>query len=68
MMQGLAGSGMGDRMKMMQQLQSGALMGDLAMQGMKVKKSTGKRLSADERAKLKKQREKELRQAKRKGR
>jgi signal recognition particle subunit SRP54 len=68
MMQGLAGSGMGDRMKMMQQLQSGALMGDLAGQGMKAKKSTGKRLSPDERAKLKKQREKQLRQAKRKDR
>jgi len=68
MMQGLAGSGAGDRMKMMQQLQSGALMGDLAGQGMKTKKSTGKRLSPDERAKLKKQREKQLRQAKRKDR
>ena len=68
MMQGLAGSGAGDRMKMMQQLQSGALMGDLAGQGMKAKKSTGKRLSPEERAKLKKQREKQLRQAKRKDR
>jgi signal recognition particle subunit SRP54 len=68
LMQGMAGSGVGDRMKMMQQLQSGNLMNELAMGGMKVKKSTGKRLSPEERAKLKKQREKELRQAKRKGR
>ena len=68
LMQGMAGSGAGERMKMMQQLQSGALMNDLSMRGMKVKKSTGKRLSPDEKAKLRKQREKELRQAKRKGR
>lgn len=68
LMQGMAGSGVGDRMKMMQQLQSGALMNDLSMRGMKVKKSTGKRLSPEEKAKLRKQREKELRQAKRKGR
>jgi len=68
LMQGMAGSGTGERMKMMQQLQSGALMNDLSMRGMKVKKSTGKRLSPDEKAKLRKQREKELRQARRKGR
>ncbi len=68
LMQGMAGSGVGDRMKMMQQLQSGALMNDLSMRGMKVKKSTGKRLSPEEKAKLRKQREKELRQARRKGR
>ena len=68
LMQGMAGSGVGERMKMMQQLQSGALMNDLTMRGMKVKKSTGKRLSPEEKAKLRKQREKELRQAKRKGR
>ncbi len=68
MMQGMAGSGAGERMKMMQQLQSGALMNDLSMRGMKVKKSTGKRLNPDERAKLRKAREKELRQARRKGR
>lgn len=68
LMQGMAGSGAGERMKMMQQLQSGALMNDLSMRGMKVKKSTGKRLSPDEKAKLRKQREKELRQARRKGR
>jgi hypothetical protein len=35
---------------------------------LRAKKSTGKRLSNDERNKLRKQREKELRQAKRKGR
>ncbi len=67
LMQGMAGSGAGERMKMMQQLQSGTLMNDLSMRGMKVKKTTGKRLSPDEKAKLRKQREKELRQARRKG-
>jgi hypothetical protein len=35
---------------------------------LRTKKSTGKRLNNDERNKLRKQREKELRQAKRKGR
>lgn len=75
LMQGMAGGGMGDRAKMLQQLQSGSLMNDLAMGGMggglgglKAKKPTGKRLNSDERAKLRKQREKELRQAKRKDR
>src|SRR5690606_23042840 len=52
LMQGMAGSGAGERMKMMQQLQSGALMNDLSMRGMKVKKSTGKRLSTEEKDKL----------------
>jgi signal recognition particle subunit SRP54 len=60
----MAGKGMGDRMKMMQQIQQGGLMdpsGRLAKQ----KKGTGKRLSNKERAKLKKQRDKELRRRKR---
>lgn len=63
-MKSMAGKGMGDRMKMMQQIQQGGLMdpsGRLAKQ----KKGTGKRLSNKERAKLKKQRDKELRRRKR---
>ena len=68
LMQGMAGSGVGDRMKMMQQLQASGAMNDPTMKGMKLKKGTGKRLSPGERAKQKKQREKMLRQMKRKGR
>ncbi|TVQ00185.1 MAG: signal recognition particle protein [Planctomycetaceae bacterium] len=68
LMQGMAGGGTAERAKMLQQLQSGNLMNDLSMRGMKSKKTTGKRLSNDERLKLRKRREKELRQAKRKGR
>ncbi|MGB7326463.1 MAG: signal recognition particle protein [Rubripirellula sp.] len=65
MMQGMAGGGMGDRMKMMQQLQAGG-MGDPSMGGMKLKKSTGKRLSANDRAQQKKERDKLKRRMKRK--
>ena len=66
LMQGMAGKGVGDRMKMMQQLQASGAMGDPSMQGMKVKKGTGKRLSKGEREKLKKEREKMKRRMKRK--
>jgi signal recognition particle subunit SRP54 len=60
----MAGKSMRERMKMVQQVQSGlAGNGQLARQ----KKSTGKRLSPKERAKLKKQREKELRRRRRGG-
>jgi signal recognition particle subunit SRP54 len=65
LMQGMAGKGVGDRMKMMQQLQSSGLMEDPNMRGIKTKKSTGKRLTADERAKLKKERERMMRRMKR---
>ena len=58
MMQGMAGKGAGDRMKMMQQLQASGAMDDPTMKGMKVKKGTGKRLSPAERAKQKKDRDK----------
>jgi len=63
MMKSMAGLGMRDRVKQMQQLQ-GALTnpaGRLA----RPKGDTGKRLTADERRKLKKQRDKELRKRKR---
>ena len=65
MMQGMAGKGVGDRMKMMQQLQSSGAMNDPTMKGMRVKKGTGKRLSASERAKQKKERDKLLRRSRR---
>ncbi len=68
LMQGMAGTGVGDRMKMMQQLQASGAMNDPSMRGLNVKKSTGKRLSNEEREKIKKQRDKELRKAKRKNR
>ncbi len=68
LMQGLAGQGMGDRMRMMQQLQASGALTDPSMRGLSVPKgSTGKRLTAEEREKQRKQREKALRQAKRKG-
>ncbi len=66
LMQGLAGQGIGDRMAMMRQLQQSGAMTDPSMRGLKVKKGTGKRLSNDERAKIKKERERELRRKRRK--
>ncbi|MEM0926746.1 MAG: signal recognition particle protein, partial [Planctomycetota bacterium] len=68
LMQGMAGGSTMDRMKMMQQLQGAMANGDGSLDHMRVKKSTGKRLSNAERAKQKKQREKLKRQAKRKAR
>ncbi len=64
-MQMAAGKGGADRMKIMQQLQQG-LMGDPSMGGIKTKKGTGKRLSPKEREKMQRDREKMLRQMKRK--
>jgi signal recognition particle subunit SRP54 len=66
LMQGMAGQGVGDRMKMMKQLQSSGALEDPTMKGLKVKKGTGKRLTPAERAKQRKQREKLKRQMKRK--
>ncbi len=66
LMQGMAGGGMGDRMKMMQQLQNSGAMSDPSMSGLKTKKSTGKRLSPDDRAQQKKERDKLMRRMKRK--
>ncbi len=65
MMQMAAGGGMKDRMQMMQQMQS-SMMNDPTMSGLKTKKGTGKRLSAKERQKLQKERQKQLRRLKRK--
>jgi signal recognition particle subunit SRP54 len=62
-MTGLAGKGMRERMKMVRELQAGAMTGDGTMARKKL--GGGKRLSNEEKAKLKKQREKELRKRKR---
>jgi len=63
-MTAMAGKGVKDRMKMVRELQSGA-MSDPAGQLSRQKQSSGKRLSPQEKAKLKKQREKELRKRRR---
>ncbi|MDZ4821520.1 MAG: signal recognition particle protein [Planctomycetota bacterium] len=63
MMTGLAGKGMREKMQAIQQLQNGAMSPDGRMA---VKKAgTGKRLTPDERRKIKKAREKELRRKRR---
>ncbi len=62
---GMAGKGMTDRMKMVNELQNSGLL-DPGRRGPKIKGSTGKRLLPKERAKLKKDKEKEMRRLKRK--
>jgi signal recognition particle subunit SRP54 len=64
MMKQMATMGMRDRLKAMQQLQQGGFLDPGASLG-KAKRSTGKRLTSEEKAKLRKQREKELRKRKR---
>jgi signal recognition particle subunit SRP54 len=63
MMKGMAGLGMRERMQQVQQLQ--AQMSNPSARLAKPKGDTGKRLTADERRKLKKQRDKEARRKKR---
>jgi signal recognition particle subunit SRP54 len=63
MLTGMAGGGIGDRMKMMRDLQDQMM--DPTKRGPKTKKGTGKRLTPKERAKMKKEREKMLRQKRR---
>jgi signal recognition particle subunit SRP54 len=63
-MKKMAGLGMRDRMKAVQQLSQSAAANPMGRLGVK-KQGTGKRLSAKEREKLKKEREKELRRLKR---
>jgi len=63
MMKEMAGLGVRDRFKKMQELQKG--LANPAAQLQRQKVGTGKRLSSDERAKLRKQREKEARKKKR---
>ena len=63
MMTQMAGKGMRERMKMVKEMQAG--MTDPSGQMGRKKQTTGKRLSPKERAKLKKERDKELRKRKR---
>ncbi len=63
MMKGMAGLGMRDRMKQLQQLQSGLTNPGARLS--KPKGDTGKRLTAEERKKQKKQREKDARRRRR---
>ena len=63
-MTAMAGKGVKDRMKMVRELQSGA-MSNPAGQLSRQKQSSGKRLSPQEKAKHKKQREKEMRKRRR---
>ncbi|MEM1226739.1 MAG: signal recognition particle protein [Planctomycetota bacterium] len=66
LMQSMAGKGAGDRMAMMRQMQASGMMNDPTMSGMKVKRSTGKRLTPAEKAQQRKAREKMKRKLKRK--
>lgn len=65
MMQMAAGTGVKDRMQLMEQMKQ-SMLNDPSMGGMKMKKSTGKKLSPKERERLQKEREKKMRQMKRK--
>ena len=64
-MQGMASGGIGDRMAMMRQLQNSGALDGTNPNAMKVKKSTGKKLTSSERAKRKRLLEKEKRRQKR---
>ena len=64
LMKAMAGKGIGGRMQAIKELQQKGLMNP-GHKMPKVKKGTGKRLTPEERAKLKKQREKELRRRRR---
>jgi signal recognition particle subunit SRP54 len=66
MVTGMANAGMGDRMRMLNQLKDGALMNPGAKL-IKAKVGTGKRLSTEEKQKMKKLRERELKKRKRGG-
>jgi len=65
-MKSMSGKGMGDRMRMMQDMQQDGML-DPRGKIQKQKKTTGKRLSPQEKSKLRKQRDKELRRRKRAG-
>jgi signal recognition particle subunit SRP54 len=66
-MQAMSGKGMGDRVKMMNQLKDSGMLNPGA-QGPKIKQSTGKRLSNKQKQKLKKERERLMRKKKRESR
>jgi signal recognition particle subunit SRP54 len=63
-MKAMAGRGMGDRMAAIRELQNSGML-DPGSKGPRMKKGTGKRLSPKERAKLKKERERQLRKKRR---
>lgn len=65
LMQAMTSGNMGDRLQMMRQLQSSGALADPNLRGLSTKKGTGKRLTNEEKAKLRKEREKELRRKKR---
>lgn len=67
LMKAMAGKGLGGRMQALQELQKSGMLNPGA-QMPKVKQGTGKRLTSEERARLKKQREKDLRRRRRGGR
>ena len=67
MMESMAGKGPRGRMQAIQEMQQSGML-DPGGQGPKTKQGTGKRLSATERAKMKKIRDKELRRKRRQGR
>jgi len=64
LMKAMAGKGVGDRMRALQELQQSGML-DPGSKGPRIKKGTGKRLTSKERAKMKKQREKDMRRKKR---
>jgi signal recognition particle subunit SRP54 len=63
---GMAGKGMGDKMKMINEMRKSGML-DPGAKFNRPKGDTGKRLTSEEKKKLKKQREKDLRKKKRKG-
>jgi signal recognition particle subunit SRP54 len=63
-MQAMSGKGIGDRMKMVNELKNSGMLNPGA-QGPKLKKDTGKRLSNKERQRLRKERERQMRKRKR---
>lgn len=62
----MTGKGAGDRMRMVRDLQQGGML-DPGARLLKQKQGTGKRLTNEEKAKLRKQRDKDLRRKKRRG-
>jgi len=64
MMKSMAGKGVGERMRMVKELQQSGMM-DPGARFAKQKQGTGKRLSPKEKAKLRKERDKQLRRKKR---
>jgi signal recognition particle subunit SRP54 len=64
---GMGGKGMKERLKMVQEMQESGMMNPGA-RGPKTKLSTGKRMTPDQKRRAKKERDKELRKKRRKGR